>query len=146
MDLAPCWLQTKKEGAAEDVDPQVQRGHSSQTIQDICNELQQREYNQQNLVVFGLPESNGDVKAIQQLISDIGALSTVSSSFRVGKSTEGLARPLIIRFISKHERNEVYSKLKNLKGQVGTKSVSPDLTKVQCEEKKSFNFLSKQAQ
>ena len=39
---------------------------------------------QQNLVVFGLPEANSDAEDIQQLISDIGALSTVDSSFRVG--------------------------------------------------------------
>ena len=134
--------------AAEAVDPQVQQAHSSPPIQEICNELQQRENKQQNLVVFGLPESNGDAEEIQQLISDIGALSTVNSSFRVGKGTEGRARPLIIRFLSKHERNEVYSKLKNLKGQEKWNkiSVSPDLTKMQCmEEKQLFDILSKQA-
>ena len=134
--------------SAEAVNPQVHQLHTSPPIQEICNELQQRENKQQNLVVFGLPESNGDAEEIQQLISDIGAFSTVNSSFRVGKGTEGRARPLVIRFLSKHERNEVYSKLKNLKGQEKWNkiSVSPDLTKMQCmEEKQLFDILSKQA-
>jgi len=134
--------------SAEAVNPQVFQAHSSPPIQEICNELQQRENKQQNLVVFGLPESNGDAEEIQQLISDIGAFSTVNSAFRVGKGTEGRARPLVIRFLSKHERNEVYSKLKNLKGQEKWNkiSVSPDLTKMQCmEEKQLFDILSKQA-
>ena len=55
---------------------------------------------------------------------------------------------LVIRFLSKHERNEVYGKLKNLKGQEKWNkiSVSPDLTKMQCmEEKQLFDILSKQA-
>ena len=137
-----------RQEAADDLDPQAQRAHSFPPIQDICNELQQREKKQQNLVVFGLPEANSDAEDIQQLISDIGALSTVDSSFRVGKGTEGRPRPLIIRFLSKHERNEVYGKLKNLKGQKKWNkiSVSPDLTKMQCmEDKKLFIILSDKA-
>ena len=137
-----------RQEAADDLDPQAQRAHSFPPIQVICNELQQREKKQQNLVVFGLPEANSDAEDIQQLISDIGALSTVDSSFRVGKGTEGRPRPLIIRFLSKHERNEVYGKLKNLKGQKKWNkiSVSPDLTKMQCmEDKNLFIILSDKA-
>ena len=137
-----------RQEAADDLDPQTQRTHSFPPIQDICNELQQREMKQQNLVVFGLPEANTDAEDIQQLTSDIGALSSVNSFFRIGKGTEGRPRPLIIRFLSKHERNEVYSKLKNLKGQEKWNkiSVSPDLTKMQCmEDKQLFIILSDKA-
>ena len=51
--------------AAKTQGPQVQQAHSFPPIQEICNELQQRENKQQNLVVFGLPESNGDAAEIQ---------------------------------------------------------------------------------
>ena len=130
--------------------PQVyQDRHAFPSVHDICNELQQRERKQQNLVVFGLTESSTDGETIQQFVSDIGACSRVNSSFRIGKEVEGQARPLVIHFWTKQERNDVFANLKNLKGQVKWNkiSVSPDLTKIQCaEEKQIYNLLLKEAQ
>ena len=100
-------------------------------------------------MVFGLTESITDSETAQQLVSDIGSLSRISSSFRVGKGVEGKFRPLIIRFTSKHDRDDVYDRLKNLKGQSRWNSVSVtlDLTKMQCtEEKQIYNLLAKKAQ
>ena len=100
-------------------------------------------------MVFGLTESITDTETAQQLVSDIGSLSRISSSFRVGKVVEGKFRPLIIRFTSKHDRDDVYDRLKNLKGQSRWNSVSVtlDLTKMQCtEEKQIYNLLAKKVQ
>ena len=123
--------------------------YSFPSTHDICNELQQRNNKQQNLVVFGLTESITDTETAQQLISDIGSLSRICSSFRIGKGVEGKSRPLIIRFASKHERDDVYGRLKNLKGQTRWTNISVtlDLTKMQCmEEKEIYNLLAKKAQ
>ena len=123
--------------------------YSFPSTHDICNELQQRDNKQQNLVVFGLTESIADTETAQQLVSDIGSLSSICSSFRIGKRVEGKSRPLIIRFTSKHERDDVYGRLKNLKGQTrwNNVSVALDLTKMQCtEEKRIYDLLAKKAQ
>ena len=71
------------------------------------------------------------------MISYIAALSTINSSFSIGKDTEGRTRPLLIRFLSKHGRNEVYGKLGILKGQEKWSKIS-----VSAE---LFDILSKQA-
>ena len=96
-----------------------------------------------------MTESIADTETAQQLVSDIGSLSSICSSFRIGKIVEGKSRPLIIRFTSKHERDDVYGRLKNLKGQTrwNNVSVALDLTKMQCtEEKRIYDLLAKKAQ
>ena len=92
-----------------------------------------------------MTESIADTETAQQLVSDIGSLSSICSSFRIGKRVEGKSRPLIIRFTSKHERDDVYGRLKNLKGQTrwNNVSVALDLTKMQCtEEKRIYDLLA----
>ena len=145
------YLNAKKESQEASATASQSPGvfYSFPSTHDICNEIQQRNRKEQNLVVFGLTESITDTETAQQLVSDIGSLSRISSSFRVGKVVEGKFRPLIIRFTSKHDRDDVYDRLKNLKGQSRWNSVSVtlDLTKMQCtEEKQIYNLLAKKAQ
>ena len=106
------YLNAKKESQEASSTASLSPGvfYSFPSTHDICNEIQQRNRKEQNLVVFGLTESITDTETAQQLVSDIGSLSRISSSFRVGKGVEGKFRPLIIRFTSKHDRDDVYDR------------------------------------
>ena len=86
------------------------------SVHAICNELRQRERKQNNLVVFGLSESNRDVETIQELVTTVGTLSEIKSTFCVGKGMEGRPRLFIICFATKQGRDQLYSNLRNLRG------------------------------
>ena len=122
--------------------PQV--GPVFPSVHDICNELKQRERKQNNLVVFGLNECNRDAEIIQELVTTVGILSEVNSTFRIGKEMEGKPRPLVICFATKQGRDQLYSNLRNLRGRDKWNKVSvvPDLTKLQyMEERKIYQQL-----
>ena len=118
------------------------------SVHAICNELGQREMKQNNLVVFGLSESNRDVETIQELVTTVGTHSEISSTFCVGQEMEGRPRPLVICFATKQGRDQLYSNLRNLRGRDRWNKVSvvPDLTKLQyMEEKKIYQLLLEEA-
>ena len=118
------------------------------SVHAICNELRQREKKLNNLVVFGLSESNHDVETIQELVTTVGTYSEISSTFRVGQEMEGRPRPLVICFATKQGRDHLYSNLRNLRGRVRWNKVSvvPDLTKLQyMEERRIYLQLLEEA-
>ena len=117
---------------------------------DLCNELEQRQNKRKNLIVFGRKEGlKTDMEIALQLVEDVGVSAQVQGCFRLGKPSESLARsrPIVIKFASVEEKNEVQKSLRNLKGKNVWNGVSvrPDLTKIQYqEEKKVFEKLCKE--
>ena len=78
------------------------------------------------------------------MVTTVGILSEVNSTFRIGKEMEGKPRPLVICFATKQGRDQLYSNLRNLRGRDKWNKVSvvPDLTKLQyMEERKIYQQL-----
>lgn len=149
--------QTKQHEQQEQQEQQDQQhqppSHTAQTTApffiDVCNELEQRQNKRKNLIVFGRKEGLSDMEIALQLLEDVGVSAHVQSCFRLGKQSDSLARsrPLVIKFTSVEEKNEVQKSLRNLKGKNVWNGVSvrPDLTKMQYqEEKKVFENLCKE--
>ena len=113
-------------------------------MNDICNELQQRQQKQRNLVIFGLEEHNNDLEAAEALVCDVGAVAAISAVYRVGVVAGNRPRTLVVKFETERNRNEVYNNLCNLRGKQRWNKISvvPDLTKIQClEEKTTYKKL-----
>ena len=146
--------QTKHREQQEQQEPHQPPLHTAPTTAssfiDICNELEQRQNKRKNLVVFGRKEgSKSDMEIALQLLEDVGVSAQVQGCFRLGKQSESLARsrPIVIKFASVEEKNEVQKSLRYLKGKNDWNGVSirPDLTKIQYqEEKKVFEKLYKE--
>lgn len=149
--------QTKQHEWQEQQEQEQQHPPPSHTAQttapffiDLCNELEQRQNKRKNLIVFGRKEGlKSNMEIALQLLEDVGVSAHVQSCFRLGKQSESLARsrPLVIKFTSVEEKNEVQKSLQNLKGKNVWNGVSvrPDLTKMQYqEEKKVFENLCKE--
>ena len=152
--------QEQQENQKKQQDQQEQQGqhqppsHTAPTTAsfffDLCNELEQRQNKRKNLIVFGRKEGlKTDMEIALQLLEDVGVSAQVQGCFRLGKPSESLARsrPIVIKFASVEEKNEVQKSLRNLKGKNVWNGVSvrPDLTKIQYqEEKKVFENLCKE--
>lgn len=79
---------------------------SNRVNQTIQEEIRQRKRRQKNIIVFNVPESNNhngnerkayDMNVITNLITQLSVKSfEVSNCFRIGKTSEGKCRPLLI--------------------------------------------------
>ena len=123
---------------------------SSQILSSAPNELHQRERKKNNLIIFGLGESNEALneEVVDDLFHDLGTVITSDEyqCFRVGKYNSQNYRPLVIKLPNAIIKNDILAKAKMLKGNEKWKGVSitHDLTKMQCAEEKTNELLLRQ--
>ena len=114
------------------------------------NEFHLREQKKNNLIIFGLGESNEALneEVVDDLFHDLGTVITSDEyqCFRVGKYNSQNYRPLVIKLPNAIIKNDILAKAKMLKGNEKWKGVSitHDLTKMQCAEEKTNELLLRQ--
>ena len=123
---------------------------SPQILSSAPNEFHQRERKKNNLIIFGLGESNEALneEVVDDLFHDLGTVITSDEyqCFRVGKYNSQNYRPLVIKLPNAIIKNDILAKAKMLKGNEKWKGVSitHDLTKMQCAEEKTNELLLRQ--
>ena len=103
-------------------------------------ELQLQERKKNNLILFGLQETErDDIHHLKALFCNLGAVIDVDNTqiYRTGSSLEK-CRPLIVKLRNQEEKAEILFKAKNLKNNKNWQGVSitHDLTKRQCQAEK----------
>ena len=123
---------------------------SPQILSSVPNEFHLRERKKNNLIIFGLGESNEALneEVVDDLFHDLGTVITSDEyqCFRVGKYNSQNYRPLVIKLPNAIIKNDILAKAKMLKGNEKWKGVSitHDLTKMQCAEEKTNELLLRQ--
>ena len=124
---------------------------SPQILSSAPNEFHLRERKKNNLIVFGLRESDearNEEVVIDDLFHDLGTVITSDEyqCFRVGKYSSQNYRPLVIKLPNAIIKKDILAKAKMLKGNDKWKGVSitHDLTKMQCAEEKTNELLLRQ--
>ena len=123
---------------------------SPQILSSAPNEFHQRERKKNNLIIFGLGESNEALneEVVDDLFHDLGTVITSDEyqCFRVGKYNSQNYRPLVIKLPNAIIKSDILAKAKMLKGNEKWKGVSitHDLTKMQCAEEKTNELLLRQ--
>ena len=122
-----------------------------QILSSAPNEFHLRERKKNNLIVFGLRESDearNEEVVIDDLFHDLGTVITSDEyqCFRVGKYNSQNYRPLVIKLPNAIIKSDILAKAKMLKGNEKWKGVSitHDLTKMQCAEEKTNELLLRQ--
>ena len=120
---------------------------SPQILSSVPNEFHLRERKKNNLIIFGLGESNEALneEVVDDLFHDLGIVITSDEYqyFRVGKYNCQNYRPLVIKLPNAIIKSDILAKAKMLKGNEKWKGVSitHDLTKMQCAEEKTNELL-----
>ena len=121
---------------------------SPQILSSAPNEFHLRERKKNNLIVFGLRESDearNEEVVIDDLFHDLGTVITSDEyqCFRVGKYSSQNYRPLVIKLPNAIIKKDILAKAKMLKGNDKWKGVSitHDLTKMQCAKDKTNELL-----
>ena len=123
---------------------------SPQILSSVPNEFHLRERKKNNLIIFGLGESNEALneEVVDDLFHDLGTVITSDEyqCFRVGKYNSQNYRPLVIKLPNAIIKNDILARAKMLKGNEKWKGVSitHDLTKMQCAEEKTNELLLRQ--
>ena len=123
---------------------------SPQILSSVPNEFHLRERKKNNLIIFGLGESNEALneEVVDDLFHDLGTVITSDEyqCFRVGKYNSQNYRPLVIKLPNAIIKNDILAKAKMLRGNEKWKGVSitHDLTKMQCAEEKTNELLLRQ--
>ena len=123
---------------------------SPQILSSVPNEFHLRERKKNNLIIFGLGESNEALneEVVDDLFHDLGTVITSDEyqCFRVGKYNSQNYRPLVIKLPNAIIKSDILAKAKMLKGNEKWKGVSitHDLTKMQCAEEKTNELLLRQ--
>ena len=109
------------------------------------HELQLQKRKKNNLIIFGLKESNQDANRddkneLQSLLADLESTVNLNDAkfFRVGRDLEK-CRPLVLKLKNEGEKAEILFMAKSLKNKRKWQGVSitHDLTKLQCQEEKA---------
>ena len=120
---------------------------SPQILSSVPNEFHLRERKKNNLIIFGLGESNEALneEVVDDLFHDLGIVITSDEYqyFRVGKYNCQNYRPLVIKLPNAIIKSDILAKAKMLRGNEKWKGVSitHDLTKMQCAEEKTNELL-----
>ena len=118
-----------------------------QILSSAPNEFHLRERKKNNLIIFGLGESNEapNEEVVDDLFHDLGIVITSDEYqyFRVGKYNCQNYRPLVIKLPNAIIKSDILAKAKMLRGNEKWKGVSitHDLTKMQCAEEKTNELL-----
>ena len=121
-----------------------------QILSSAPNEFHLRERKKNNLIIFGLGESNEapNEEVVDDLFHDLGTVITSDEyqCFRVGKYNSQNYRPLVIKLPNAIIKSDILAKAKMLRGNEKWKGVSitHDLTKMQCAEEKTNELLLRQ--
>lgn len=113
-------------------EPNLELGnHKNLTTEELFSELQERNYRANNLILFNLPENNGQDESTQVrelLLENVTDENIkVISTYRIGKSNTNKARPIrIILSTPQHALNVLRSYKRN-----GNLYLNKDLTKYQ---------------
>lgn len=116
----------------------------------IKTEMKEREVRSNNIVVYGIPESNEadtdkrkehDKKQVIEMMKvlEVETKGEVMVKYRAGKIREdGKGRPMVVKVKEDEEREKILSHARKLSGKPEWKSVfiSPDMTWEQREEEK----------
>ena len=122
---------------------------SPQILSSVPNEFHLRERKKNNLIIFGLGESNEALneEVVDDLFHDLGTVITSDEyqCFRVGKYNSQNYRPLVIKLPNAIIKSDILAKAKMLKGNEKWKGVSiTHMTKMQCAEEKTNELLLRQ--
>ena len=144
---------TTLEGRVAELERGVER-RINDKISDVLEERMEQEKRKNNLIFFGVPEAEEEVKGKDRATFDttqlrslgtahkdlaIGA-SDIEVMYRIGKPKKDVHRPLCVKFGENKVKARVLRSGKYLRGVETKKSIfiSPDLTKTQRSKNRSL--------
>lgn len=112
-------------------------------------ELAKREERKNNIIIFGVKEDEGEniynkvTNLLKTKVSTNVSKSEISVCYRFGKNSENKHRPIAVKFVTLHKKQEIFSNCHHLKG--SDISISNDLTKEEREAQKVLRKHLKEA-
>ena len=109
-----------------------------------------REKKKNNIIIFGLHETDDDLAVIKLLAADLeldlDPSCDIVHNFRVGTSNNGNVRPLVVKFACLEEKNAMLLKAKKLKRMEKWNGVvvTHDMTKLECQVEKAWEMKLRQ--
>jgi len=119
------------------------------TLSQTADEIYQRTLRASNLVLFGVPESEGsiderkehDEQFCNEMLTELlGSEEEYEKLYRIGRLRPGVPRPLCLRCESVEQKNRILRSSKGLRSIEKYKSVyiNPDRTPMQLEKDKKL--------
>ena len=109
-----------------------------------------RERKKNNIIIFGLQETDDDLASIKALAGDLALdldlTVDILHHFRVGTSNSGNVRPLVVKFACSEKKKAMLLKAKKLKGMEKWTGVvvTHDMTKLECQMEKAWELKLRQ--
>jgi len=136
---------TKLNSTEQMGNPLIQKSHEAQ---NVIWEIEERKRRQNNLVIFGISESDSkdrdektkfDIEQVQEVCKDIGVKaekSDIDNIFRLGRKSEGKIRPILLRLNSTEKKVEILNRKNILKETTPDVKIVHDCTPKQREHDK----------
>lgn len=112
-------LQTKLNSEIENIKRDMEKilHPLSEAVESCTQKL-----NSKSIVLYGLEDKNNNIyDSVSELFTSkigcaVNSKSDISACYRIGKNVSGKPRPIVIEFVRKWKRDEVFSQKSKLKG------------------------------
>ena len=129
---------------------QPQTSNDAQRVNQAVPEWVLRERKRNNVIIFGLQESENDAALIHSLFQNMECPCTaddIRGIYRVGNKSDDKKRPIVVKFTSMGKKNAILSLASQLRWNEKWRGVvvTHDLTKIEYLEEKQRESQLKQA-